>query len=358
MVSIEAVRIGWALPLLCMALAGCGSGAASAPSASAAGAPVASQASIWFHPLPQITPYPGGPQGNPGSTDFASLFVPGAAWPKAMARTSVFGLYAGWIASPGGGTANQITAQELQDMVAFLNAHNMSIELEAPALQALATCGDGVEGYVPYGQTVRDVTLAYLQRLEAAGAPVRFVKADEPFYYGSVAPTSQGACNFSLTQVVQQFASFAQLVNSVYPDAQVGDVEPLHATGYATDTVDALGQWLDAYRAQTGAPLPFFIADMDFSNAAWPALAKSMEEATHARGLQFGIIYSGDPTDVSDAQWIGKTVARFQAYQGTPNGGQPDFVLFQSWNQHPWRVLPETDPTTFTGALDAYIAEF
>jgi hypothetical protein len=30
-------------------------------------------------------------------------------------------------------------------------------------------------------------------------------------------------------------------------------------------------------------------------------------------------------------------------------------VLFQSWEQHPRYCLPETNPTTFTGALDAYL---
>ncbi len=349
------MRIRFALPLLLLGLAACSAGAVNAPSPNASAAPVAVQAGIWFHPLPQISPYPGGPPGNPGSTDFESLFTDGAAWSRTAARTSVFGLYAGWVSSGTGQGANQASDQVLQEMVTFLNAHGMSIELEAPALQALATCGAGVEGYVPYGQTVHDLTLAYLQRLKTAGAVVQFVKADEPYFYGTVSNEAQ-VCHFTVTQIAQEFQSFAQLVQSVYPNAQVGDVEPV-VNAYPTDPVTAIGQWHDAYKALTGAPFPFFIADMDFSNAAWPSLAKSMETATHARGMQFGIIYSGDPPDVSDAQWTAKTIARFQAYQGT-GGGRPDYVLFQSWNQHPWHALPETDPTTFTGALNAYIAEF
>jgi hypothetical protein len=350
------VRRSACLPLLLLGISACsgGSSGPSAPSVSATS--VASQASIWFHPLPRIQAYPGGPSGTPGSADFADLFASGAAWPKALGRTSVIGLYAGWIGSANVQAVNQASDAELRSIVAFLTAHHMSIELEAPALQALSTCGAGVEGYVPYGQTVRDVTLGYLQRLKAAGAPVQFVKADEPYFFGSVSNEAQ-VCNFTVTQVAQQFQSFAQLVKSVYPTAEVGDVEPLITELYAPDAVTALGQWHDAYRALSGAPLPFFIADMDFGNPEWPSLAKSMENATRTRGMKFGIIYSGDPGDVSDAQWTGKAVARFQAYQGA-NGGRPDYALFQSWNQHPWRCLPETDPTTFTGVLDAYIAEY
>jgi hypothetical protein len=345
------MRSGLALPLLLLGLCACGAGAVNAPPS---GAPALSQASIWFHPLPAISPYPGGPPGTPGATDFDSLFT-GNTWPRATARTSVFGMYAGWVSSGVSGAGNQASDQELQSIVTFVNAHNMTIELEAPALQATATCGAGIEGYVPYGQTVHDLTLAYLQRLKALAAPVQFIKVDEAYFYGTVSNEAQ-VCHFTVTQIAQALQSYTQLVQTVYPNAQVGDVEPV-VNAYATDPVTAIGQWHDAYKAVTGAPFPFFIADMDFSNAAWPTLAKSMETATRGRGMKYGIIYSGDPTDTSDTQWIGKTVARFQAYQGT-GGGRPDYVLFQSWNQHPWHALPETDATTFTGALDAYVAQF
>ena len=81
---------------------------------------------------------------------------------------------------------------------------------------------------------------------------------------------------------------------------------------------------------------------------------RSLEVATKQSGTKFGIIYIGDPADTSDAEWSGKAVARFQIYQGQ-NGGQPDYVFFQSWETHPQYCLPESDPTTFTGVIDAYI---
>jgi hypothetical protein len=70
--------------------------------------------------------------------------------------------------------------------------------------------------------------------------------------------------------------------------------------------------------------------------------------------MKFGIIYIGDMNDTSDAEWSGKAIDRFEDYQGV-NGGQPDYVLFQSWQPYPHFCLPETDATTFTGVLDAYI---
>ena len=131
---------------------------ASATLVSSSATRIAPGASVWFHPLP-----PGaGPPGDNGSADYAELFAPDAPWPHAASRTSVFGIYAGAVVGMNDG--------QLHAMVDFLNAHGMTIELEAPALQALATCGSGVEGYVPYGTSLPAYTLAYLQRLRRSGA--------------------------------------------------------------------------------------------------------------------------------------------------------------------------------------------
>jgi len=313
-------------------LTACGSGSPSF-------GPIQSSAAIWFHPLP--------PDAAPvsGSTDFPSLFHPNAPWPRAVAKTQVFGLYAGWITQAGD--------QELQSVVSFLTSHSTGIELEAPALQALATCGSGVEGYVPYGQSIQSVTLAYLQRLQSLGAQVRYIKVDEPYYFGSVVNDPR-SCHFSVAEVATEVGQYVQLVHAVYPNAEVGDVEPIIAAAYAPDVVTAIAQWHSTYLTITGAPLPFFFADIDFSNPAWPMIVKQLEDNTRQSGMRFGIIYIGDEQDVSDAEWSGKVVARFQTYQGK-NGGQPDYVLFQSWQPHPQYCLPETDPTTFTGVINAYI---
>jgi hypothetical protein len=117
-------------------------------------------ASIWFHPEPPAADWPGGNGG--GSTDFLALFQADAPWPNAIAHVSVIGMYAGWITAA--------SDEDLQQTVAFLNAHNMGVEIEAPALQATATRGSGVEGYVPFGLSLHDFTLAYLDRLKALGS--------------------------------------------------------------------------------------------------------------------------------------------------------------------------------------------
>jgi hypothetical protein len=305
-----------------------------------------SNASIWFHPEPPPALWSSAPPGNLGSTDYASLFAANGQWPNVAAHTSTFGMYAGWVLAA--------SDPVLANAVAFLNAHNMGIELEAPALQALPTCG-AIEGYVPAQQTVKAVTLAYLSRLQALGANVTFVKVDEPYFFGSVVNDPR-SCHFSVATVVAEVSTYVQIVHDVYPNAVVGDVEPVIVGPYVPDVVTALTQWHQAYAAATGAPFPFYIADTDFSQAGWPALVKTLENSTHSAGMRFGMIYIGEPDDTSDAEWTGKVVSRFETYQGA-TGGSPDYVLFQSWEFHPKYCLPETSPVTFTGAIERYIAE-
>jgi hypothetical protein len=337
----------WFVAAALLGATSCSGGDGGSPPAAAPSPHFSSNASIWFHPMPAASLWSSAPPGDLGSTDYAALFAPNNQWPQVAAHTGTFGLYAGWVLAAGDPV--------LASTVAFLNAHGMGIELEAPALQARATCGSGVEGYVPVHQTVKAVTLAYLSRLQALGAKVTYVKVDEPYFFGSVVADPR-ACHFPVATVASEVSTYVQIVHEVYPNAVVGDVEPVITGPYVPDVVTALTQWHQAYAAANGAPFPFYIADIDFSNIGWPPLVKSLESATHSAGMRFGIIYIGDPQDTSDAEWTGKVVSRFETYQGSI-GGSPDIVLFQSWEYHPKHCLPETSPLTFTGAISRYIAE-
>jgi hypothetical protein len=337
-----------ALGALCLTgCGGSGGGSSAGPIATPAPAtaPTASAtAQIWIQPKPLAVGQTGLLGG--GSSDFTSLFSGTASWSSTAAHTAVFGFYAGWVST--------IDTPTLTTIVNFLTAQHIPIELEAPSLQATATCGNNVEGYVPYGQSITTFTNGYLQRLKTLGADVRYIKVDEPYFFGSIAASSPNSCAWPVSQVASYVAQYAQLVHATYPNAEVGDVEPIIATGYGTDPVTALSGWHDAFKAAMGAAFPFFIADMDFSNTGWPALAVQMQTTMRARGETFGIIFIGDPTDTSDATWSSKTIGRAQTF-ATTSGSAPDFVFFQSWDPYPQYCLPESDATTFTGVVKAYV---
>jgi hypothetical protein len=70
-------------------------------------------------------------------------------------------------------------------------------------------------------------------------------------------------------------------------------------------------------------------------------------------GIPVGIIYIGNGADPDDATYVAVSGERIIRHQ-FKDGGQPDQILFQSWVDHPDFVLPETDPTTFTGLIRTY----
>jgi hypothetical protein len=65
-----------------------------------------------------------------------------------------------------------------------------------------------------------------------------------------------------------------------------------------------------------------------------------------------GIIYTGGAAP-SDEQWIGLAGQRALDHEDR-DGGAPDHVIFQSWNDKPDAVLPETGEHAFTALIDRY----
>jgi hypothetical protein len=65
------------------------------------------------------------------------------------------------------------------------------------------------------------------------------------------------------------------------------------------------------------------------------------------------IYNGGDAT--TDADWTDLAMARAHEYEQVV-GGKPDFVTLQSWMDKPDHLLPESDPTTFTGLINRYLA--
>jgi hypothetical protein len=177
---------------------------------------------------------------------------------------------------------------------------------------------------------------------------VSYVSLDEPFAFGHIYDGPQ-ACRWPPEKIAQQVQDYIRAIQSVYPDAVIGDNEPL----WAGVRVEELVGWLDTYEAVTGSHLPFIHLDPDYSRADWPIAAKQLEDAARARGIEFGIFYLGDSGDATDAEWLDNAFERARVYEIVA-GGKPDHVKFQSWHDHPDAVLPESKPDTFTALINGY----
>ena len=270
-----------------------------------------------------------------GSDDFMQLFQPGAAWDEAASRIGVFKLYGEWV-------AYNATDDELRTALAAIRARGMAVAVEMGPLDAPADCGQGVESFagIAEGQRIS-------QRIRDAGGVLQVIAMDEPYFFAHLYD-GPNACHWPVGKVADGVATFVRAMRAEWPDLIVGDTEPM------PDPVSAAGlaEWLDAYRAATGEAATFLHLDMDWSRAGWPELGAAVREAGATRSVPVGMIYNGGAA-TTDAQWVASAGRRVLADEQA-GGGPPDHILFQSWNDKPDRVLPESDPLTFTGFIDSY----
>lgn len=115
-------------------------------------------------------------------------------------------------------------------------------------------------------------------------------------------------------------------------------------------------RWLEAYEVVNGEPLSFLHLDVDWGRPDWPQVAHQLERFSQTLGVEFGIFYLGNWSDYSDESWFSNAGELVKEYELTI-GGRPDHVIFASWHDHPDRVLPETQPYSFTGFIDAYVED-
>ena len=292
---------------------------------------------VWFAPLP---PLPTGP-GRPfiGSDDFMDLFKPDAPWSQAASYIQVFKLYGEWV-------AYHASDGQLRQVVADLDRRGIAIAVEAGPLNPTAECGQGVEGFAG---TQEGLHIA--QRIKDTGGVLSLVALDEPFYFAHLYDGSN-ACHWPADRIARSVKSYIDSIKIVFPDVLVGDTEPF----VQGETVSDLEGWLEDYRTTTGENFAFFHLDCDFNRPDWASSAKELETFSRRRGIDFGLIYFGDWSDLSDADWLAHAGQRVVRYE-VELGGKPDHVLFQSWHDHPDRVLPENEPYTFTGFIDRYFID-
>jgi hypothetical protein len=283
----------------------------------------------WFAPLP----YYG--DSNLGTVDFLDLFAANAPWATAASHIQVFKIWTSEL--------DHFSDSVLSNMFAELKRRRIALAIEWGPLEPNG-CGSG-EGFdgAP--------ALHYAQQIRDHGGTLQYVAFDEPFEFGSLA-SPVDACHWNADQVAQDAMRHLATIRSVFPDVIVGDIEVVPALGLAADWLERYEAWVDAWQRLAGTPFAFFHFDVDW-DSDWKSAVAALSRALKLRHIPVGQIYIGSGSAASDAEWVASTEQRWAEYEthGSPMPGQ---VIFQSWVPYPKHVLPETDPTTFTGLIDRY----
>jgi hypothetical protein len=286
---------------------------------------------IWFTPMdPIVRP----PLHAGGAVDYMALFAPDAPWPRAAAHIQVFSLYpqfVGW-----GSDADLVT------VFRGLAARHIALAAEL----GMFAGRHGVEG------CDGDNAARYVRRIKRLGGDLRYIAMDEPLYFGHEF-AGKNSTRVSIPAVAANVAANIAAVRQVFPDVQVGDVEPLSNFATTPGLLQEMSEWIDAFQAAAGRPLAFVRADLLWTKP-WQDRADGVAQIVRSKGLPFGIIYDGDYHETSDAAWLASARGHYEAFE---SGGRPapDEVAIQTWMPLPTHVLPETSPTAFTHLVDEYV---
>lgn len=294
---------------------------------------------VWFAPLPPLLMDAG--RQFIGAEDYMDLFQPGAPWQKATRHINVFKLYAEW----AGDASWTIHAsdQELRQVIDFVKRNGIALAMEDGPIKKTGDCGSGFESWGGLSSSMK-----IARRIQSLGGTLSFIAMDEPYYQFSLL-NSPGACQWPAEKVAMEIDAYIKGMKTVFPELVIGDIEPLQPDSSPTVYMN----WMTTFRQAAGYNLPFFHMDINYTRLDWPEQVKKLEDFARRQGIDFGIIYFGNWSDLTDEAWLSSAGERVKRYE-LEIGSQPDQVVFQSWHDHPDYTLPETKPYTFTNFIDQY----
>jgi hypothetical protein len=289
----------------------------------------AHSAEIW---VATTSPFAQDPNRPHIAADYLNLFEDGSQWDSAAAKLKVFKIDWAFI--------DRAPIEVLRKSFAALRQRGISLAWEMGAIPPGKDCGSGTEGYA-------DRTEQRIARVKEAGGRLDYIAMDEPFWFGHFAKT-KNTCALTMSELASGVAKQLALVYAAFPDVKVGDIEPV--VGDAGDNfAGELFDWFDAFAKANGRPLSFFHADVNWESNGEEKLP-AIEARLRAQNIRFGVIIDGDPSASSDVGWTNAAMGHLQKVVDIERLNLND-IVFQSWDDRPTRVLPETQAGTLTNLV-------
>jgi hypothetical protein len=284
-------------------------------------------AEIWLSGLDPVTRA----RKDPGTpSDFMALFAPNAQWADAARKVRILKISSAF--------ALWGSDRDLQETFAGLKEQGIALAIETGLLSGDGHCGKGMEGYSNHTTAV-----TITRRIQRLGGDLAYVALGGELWFGHF-DNNRNACHSPIQDIAREIADHVAEMHGVFPNARIGAIEPITDAMPAT----ALSEYLDAYRAATGAPFAFLHADVQWARA-WQRPLEDAANLAHRGQIPFGVIINSDrPRESGDKVWTTRARDRLRAVRAIIS---PEQLIIQSWVNAPSRWLPETDDSTLTSIV-------
>jgi hypothetical protein len=254
-------------------------------------------------------------------------------------------------------SVDRSNGNDLRQAIDDIKRRNIAFAIGTGLLIRSDRCRAKTEAYVD-----QKALEGLLDKLRRNGADVKYVTMDEPFYFGHK-ESSPTACHESADTLAHALLEGIAIVRKYFPNAQIGTDEVVTKD---RAWVDELIGWVDTYQRVTREKLAYLHVDINWKPETLENLVP-LYRALKARGIPFGVTYDAaargdqpwfDPTSVpnSDRGWVQNAVSHYSEIE-SGLGIHPDHAVLSTWVHYPSRMLPETEPGTFTNLVYRYIQQ-
>ena len=139
-----------------------------------------------------------------------------AQWAQARSRVQVYKFYYQII--------RDSSILDLQAKFRWLKAHHIATAVEWPAM----TWTENGTGYNVEGFNPANASQMLARKIQIAGGTLDYAAMDEPLFFGHF-DSGPHAAHWSVAAVAANVAANMQQVWAIFPQCQVGDIEPMDA---------------------------------------------------------------------------------------------------------------------------------
>ncbi len=271
---------------------------------------------VWFAPAPS-------------TTLLSSIMNGDGAFQTTMGGVTVFKMYEAMLTLPD---------STLQPFFAYLSANHISLAIEGLGLVAASgQPGYGAEGFAGSSSDLSSL----LTKLKADGGDLGYIAFDQPYTSGVL------DTGLSMSTAASEVASAASQVKAIFPNAKIGDIEPVGASSSQTAQLQS---WFNAYASASGSQFDFFEEDVSGWYSGWQNTVASVTAMARASGMTVNDIIEGNGVAATDQAWSTQADSMAMQILSDPRL-RPDALVVQSWQANPGETMDPTQAGTLASVL-------